>query len=51
MDLTDPDSPEVTDALTRTCRICKAPKHHYCTNITNRKPLTGRLVHQDRTYR
>lgn len=49
-DLTNPDDPAVTEALTRTCDICKAKIGHLCTNsIRPNVPLPGRIVHIGRT--
>lgn len=47
--LADPDDEAVIDALTRCCRVCHAEPGTYCAQLTNGAPLTGRLVHLDRT--
>lgn len=44
------ESPEVRDALTRTCRVCHAVPGADCTQLTNNYPLQNRIVHLDRTY-
>ena len=45
-DLTNPDSPLVRDALTRTCIICKARPNQPCHNTINpNQPLPARIVH------
>ena len=51
IDLTDPDSPTVIDAVNaRSCDICGAPKGQLCTNpIRPGQPLTGRIIHIGRT--
>lgn len=47
--LTDPDSPAVTEALTRPCDLCQAPRGQLCRNtIHPNQPLPGRLIHHGR---
>ena len=49
MNLGDPDSDVVRDALTRKCEVCKAKPNEECVNtITKGAALPGRLVHYAR---
>jgi hypothetical protein len=47
--LNDPDSDMVRDALARRCIVCKATPQQPCTNIYGASELAGRLVHFART--
>jgi len=48
-ELLDPDSAVVTEALTRTCDLCKARKGCLCNNtIDPDEPIPYRLVHHGR---
>lgn len=45
-DLTNRDSDTVQTALTRTCKVCKAPKNSDCKGPNGRK--LNRIVHLER---
>ena len=49
MDLSNPDSPEVQQALAWTCDVCQAKRGELCRNtIRPDQPLPGRSVHYAR---
>jgi hypothetical protein len=49
VEMNDPNSQMVQEALTRRCIVCHAKPRKPCTNIYGAPELAGRLVHFART--